>query len=600
MCIGQHTNLQACRVIVGFVTGNPARNALMLTPARFYEGMEIIRHALEDAMRFLDRQGPVRRDNAFSIDARGASFRSPLLMGVALALAVTFMPVSAQQAERVDLNAIYKIKEEGFQRSRVMEIMSWLTDVYGPRLTNSPGFRKAGEWAVKEMTSWGLVNVKLQPFGPFGRGWANDKFYMMATTPGGSLPVIGYAQAWTSSTNGVVSGDAVFATIDTAEDIANWKGKLKGKFLLSTAMPEVPALFEAQAQRYTQDQLRDLERETDSLGRGGRGGRGGGRGGAQPFAQIRTQFLKDEGVLAIIAPGRGTGGTVFTGGGGSRDVNAPATVPAVTIAVEHYGRILRTVQKNQPVRIELEVKNTFYDDPMSFNVVGEIPGTDKTDEVVMLGAHFDSWHAGTGATDNAAGSAIMMEAMRILKQSGLPLRRTVRIGLWGGEEQGLLGSRQYVTETFADRTTMAVKPAHAKFSGYFNVDNGTGAIRGVYLQGNEAVAPIFDLWMKPFNNLGMSTMTIRDTGGTDHLAFDAVGLPGFQFIQDPVEYSTRTHHSNMDMYERIQEEDMRKNAVIVASFVYLTANRDQILPRKPMPKPVPAGGGRGTGTGRGQ
>jgi carboxypeptidase Q len=575
----------------GFVTGDLARNALMLTPARFYYRMAAITVPWEDAMRFFIRQ-------------------RALLAGAALALAVTFVPVSAQQAERLDLNAIYKIKEEGFQRSRVMEIMSWLTDVYGPRLTNSPGFRKAGDWTVKEMTSWGLVNVKLQPFGPFGRGWANDKFYMMATTPGGSLPVIGYAQAWTWSTNGVVSGDAVFATIDTPEDIASWKGKLQGKFLLSTAMPDVPALFEPQALRYTQDQLRDLERETDSVGRGGRGGRAGGpgrggvlaggRGQAQAFAQTRTQFLLDEGVLAILTPGRGTGGTVFVGGGGSREANAPATVPAVTIAVEHYGRILRTLQKDQPVRIEMEVKNTFYDDPMSFNVLGEIPGTDKADEVVMLGAHFDSWHSGTGATDNAAGSAVMMEAMRILKQSGLPLRRTVRIGLWGGEEQGLLGSRQYVTDTFADRTTMAVKPAHAKFAGYFNVDNGTGAIRGVYLQGNEAVAPIFDLWMKPFNNLGMNTLSIRDTGGTDHQAFDAVGLPGFQFIQDPVEYGTRTHHSNMDVYERIQEDDMRKNAVIVASFVYFTANRDQVLPRKPLPKPQPGGGGRGTGGGRGQ
>jgi hypothetical protein len=527
--------------------------------------------------------------------------RGTLVAG-ALALAVTFVPVSAQQAERVDLNAIYQIKDEGFQRSRVMEIMSWLTDVYGPRLTNSPGFRKAGDWAVKEMTSWGLVNVKLQPFGPFGRGWANDKFYMMATTPGGSLPVIGYPQAWTSSTNGAVSGDAVFATLDTAEDLATWKGKLKGKVLLMAPMRDVPALFEPQAQRYTSEQLRDLERETDAVGRGGRGGRGGfpaGRGGAT-FAQTRTQFLKDEGVLAILTPGQGSGGTVFVGGGGSREVNAPETIPGVTIAVEHYGRILRTLQKNQPVRIDLEVKNTFYDDPTSFNVVGEIAGTDKADEVVMLGAHFDSWHSGTGATDNAAGSAVMMEAMRILKQSGLPLRRTVRIGLWGGEEQGLIGSRQYVTETFADRTTMTLKPAHGKFSGYFNVDNGTGAIRGVYLQGNEGVAPIFEAWMKPFNNLGMNTLTIRDTGGTDHQAFDAVGLPGFQFIQDPVEYSSRTHHSNMDLYERVQEEDMRKNAVIVASFVYLTANRDQVLPRKPLPKPQPAAGGRGTGAGRGQ
>ena len=528
----------------------------------------------------------------------------PVLAAAVLATAVALTPltsISGQQAERVDLDSIYKIKEEGFARSRVMEIMSWLTDVYGPRLTNSPGFRKAGDWAVKEMSSWGLANVKLQPFGPFGRGWANEKFYMMATTPGGSLPVIGYPQAWTTGTNGLVSADAVFATLDNPDDLTQWKGKLKGKILFATTVPDVPPLFEPQAQRYTRDQLDALESETDALGRGGRGGRaggpGGGRGGPAGFAQARTKFLLDEGVIAVVSPGRGSGGTVFVGGGGSREPNAPAAVPGVTIAVEHYGRIVRTLQKNQPVKIDLEVKNTFYDDTMSFNVVGELPGTEKADEVVMLGAHFDSWHSGTGATDNAAGSAVMMEAMRILKATGLPLRRTVRIGLWGGEEQGLLGSRQYVTDTFADRATMALKPAHAKFSSYFNVDNGTGAIRGVYLQGNEGVAPIFEAWMKPFNNLGMATLTIRDTGGTDHQAFDAVGLPGFQFIQDPVEYSTRTHHSNMDLYERIQEEDMRKNAVIVASFVYLAANRDQPLPRKPLPRPAP-GGGRGTG-GRG-
>jgi carboxypeptidase Q len=528
----------------------------------------------------------------------------PLLAGAALVLAATLVPVSAQQGEKVDLDAVYRIKEEGFQRSKVMEIESWLTDVYGPRLTNSPGFRKSGDWAVKEMTSWGLVNVKLQPFGPFGRGWANDKFYMMATTPGGSFAVIGYPPAWSTSTNGVVSGDAVVATVETPEDIATGKGKLKGKFVLTQPLAEVPALFEPQARRLSDDQLRDLEREPDAAGRGGRGGRAGGppfggRGQAQTFAQTRTQFFVDEGVLAVITPGRGSGGTVFVGGGGSREANAPASVPAVAIAVEHYGRIVRTLQKQQPVRIDLEVKNTFYDDPMSFNVVGEIPGTDKAGELVMLGAHFDSWHSGTGATDNAAGSAVMMEAIRILKQSGLKMRRTVRIGLWGGEEQGLLGSRAYVTETFADRATMALKPAHAKFAGYFNVDNGTGAIRGVYLQGNEAVAPIFETWMKPFHNLGMKTLTIRDTGGTDHLAFDAVGLPGFQFIQDPVEYDSRTHHSNMDVYERIQEADMKQNAVIVAAFVYQTANRDDKLPRKPLPAPQ-SGGGRGTAGGRGQ
>ena len=531
----------------------------------------------------------------------------PLIAAATLAATLVFVPLAAQQQEKVDLDAIYRIKQEGFQNSQVMSVMSWLTDVYGPRLTNAPGFRKAGEWAVKEMTSWGLSNVKLEPWGPFGRGWTNDKFYAMATTPGGSFPLIGMSTAWTAGTNGLVTGEAIHAVIETPEDMAKFKGQLRGKFVLTSALRDVPALWTSPASRLTDQQLAELGRESDAAprGRGGRagapgrqGGPGGGRGGVQGFAQQRTQFFKDEGVVALITAGRGDGGTIFLGGNSAnRQPNVTDLgLPAIVIAIENYGRIVRTLEKNMPVKIEMDIKNTFHDDPQSFNVIAELPGTDKAlaPELVMLGAHFDSWHGGTGATDNAAGSAVMMEAMRILKQSGVKLRRTVRIGLWGGEEQGLIGSRAYVTEHFGDRATMALKPDHAKLSGYFNVDNGTGAIRGVYLQGNEAVGPIFETWMKPFNNLGMSATTIRDTGGTDHQAFDAVGLPGFQFIQDEVEYDTRTHHSNMDVYERIQEEDMRKNAVIVASFVYLTANRDEKLPRKPLPKPAPAGRGRGT------
>jgi hypothetical protein len=412
--------------------------------------------------------------------------------------------------------------------------------------------------------------------------------------------------AWTPGSDGLVKGEAVMATIESPEDIAAYKGKLKGKFVLTSALRDVPALFTAPGQRYTDQQLADMQRDTDAAARGraagpgraggpGRGGRGPGAAPGVPnFAAQRAQFYKEEGVLGLITAGRGDGGTIFLGGNSAnRQPNvADLGLPQIVIAIEHYGRIARTLEKNMPVTVEADIKNTFHDDTSSFNVVGEIPGTDKAAEVVMLGAHFDSWHGATGATDNAAGSAVMMEAMRILKASGLKLRRTVRIGLWGGEEQGLLGSRAYVTDKFADRQTMAVKPAHGQFAGYFNLDNGTGAIRGIYLQGNEAVAPVFDAWMKPFNNIGMNAMTIRDTGGTDHQAFDAVGLPGFQFIQDPIEYDTRTHHSNMDSYERVQEEDMRKNAVIVASFVYHTANREQLLPRKPLPRAQ--GAGRGT------
>ena len=525
--------------------------------------------------------------------------RTARLAGAALTAALALAPLSAQPAaEKIDYDAIYRIKDEGFQRSTVMEIVSWLTDVYGPRLTNSPGFREAGAWAVKQMTSWGLVNAALEPF-PFGRGWANEKFSMTATTPGGSFPVIGMSSAWTPGTSGAVSADATFALIENDADFASYKGKLQGKIVFADALRDVPALWAAPASRYTEKELEDLRADSDAAPRGrfGAGGRQGGaagrgRGTGPTFAQRRAQFFKEEGAIATVTAGRGDGGTLFLGGASAnRQPNADLGLPALVIAVEHYGRIVRTLQKGMPVKIDLDVRNTFFDRTESFNVVAEIPGTDKADEIVMLGAHFDSWHGGTGATDNAAGSAVMMEAMRILKQSGVKLRRTVRIGLWGGEEQGLIGSREYVTAHFANVADMVLKPGHAKLAGYFNVDNGTGAIRGVYLQGNEAIAPIFEAWMKPFANLGMSTLTIRDTGGTDHQSFDRVGLPGFQFVQDRVEYSSRTHHSTMDVYERIQEEDMRKNAVIVASFVYLAANREEKLPRKPLP----ASGGRGRG-----
>jgi carboxypeptidase Q len=305
----------------------------------------------------------------------------------------------------------------------------------------------------------------------------------------------------------------------------------------------------------------------------------------------------DEGVAAVLEPSRsGDGGTVFVQQGGLYNAKAPQTyvrypekVPTqVVIAVEHYNRIARVLQKNVPVSIELNVKNAITESEDGFNVIAEIPGTDKADELVMLGAHFDSWHSGTGATDNAAGSAVIMEAMRILKASGVKLRRTVRLALWTGEEQGLLGSKAYVKANFGDKETMTLKPAHAKISGYFNVDNGTGAIRGVYLQGNDAIGQLFTDWMKPFASLGMTMTTPQNTSGTDHLSFDAVGIPAFQFVQDELEYESRTHHSNMDVWDRLQPGDMMKNAVIVASFVYDAANREQMLPRKPLPKPQPA------------
>jgi hypothetical protein len=566
-----------------------------------------------------------------------------LAAGVAGVLAT--LPLGAA-GEKIDYEAINKIKEQGLQpqNSKVMEISSWLTDVYGPRLTGSPTTQKAGEWAVSKMKEWGLQNVTLEKWPDqtmFPRGWANEKFYMSAVAPQ-SFPIPGTPTGWTPGTNGLVRGDVILVTETTQEDVQKYAGKLKGKWVLTQAAPDVAAYWTAPATRHTTEELEDMELATPRgpefgvaapAGRGGRqggapfGGRGG-QGGAPPFN--RNEFFRTEGALGILSTApRGHG--IYTISG-NRATDPAQSLTAVVIPAEQYGRMARMLAKNLTVTIEADIKNTYYPNPVMFNVVGEIPGTDKADELVMLGAHFDSWHASTGATDNAAGSAAMMEAMRILKQSGVKLRRTVRIGLWTGEEQGLIGSAQYVSAHFGARQPLAnattpapgaanqpaagappadqfggrgggrganlgpleLKPDHAKFAGYFNIDNGTGAIRGVYLQGNDAVASIFREWMEPFHSLGMSHLTIRNTGGTDHQSYDRVGLPGFQFIQDDVEYGTMTHHTNLDSYERLQPNDMMKNATIAAAFAYLAANRDEKLPRKPLPAPVAGRGTRGS------
>src|SRR6266702_5385297 len=465
-----------------------------------------------------------------------------------------------------------------------MDIISYLSDVYGPRLTNSPDIKEAAGWTTGKMKEWQLANVHLEPWGPFGRGWSNERSSAQAISPR-PFPLIAYAKAWTPGTNGPVTAAAFLAPILKEEDIQKYHGQLKGKFVLTAAIPENPERFEPQAHRYTDAELADLSSQPVPVANAEDRA---AQFRAQREFQLKIQkFLVEEGVAAWIEPSRSDDGTVFVQQGGGRDKEKdPSAPPRVAVASENYGRIVRMLEKKVPVTLQLDIQNKFYDDDLnSFNIIGEIPGTDKADELVMLGAHFDSWHSGTGATDNAAGSAVMLEAIRILKATHLKMRRTVRLALWTGEEEGILGSRAYVTQHFADRADMKLKPDHAKFSVYFNVDNGTGAIRGIYLQGNEAVAPIFQAWMQPFKNMGMTTLAIRNTGGTDHLSYDAVGLPGFQFIQDPVEYGSRTHHSNMDVYERIQAPDMMKNAIVVASFVYLTASRNEKLPRKPLPAP---------------
>jgi hypothetical protein len=494
------------------------------------------------------------------------------------------------RADVVDLDAVFRIKDEGLQRSEVMETAWFLTDVYGGRLTNSPGMRAAADWALTRLSGWGLANVQKATWGPFGRGWVNERIVVTELSPvPASIPA--FARAWTPGTPGQIAGDALLVIIDRDEDFKQWEGKLAGRIILTQNPANVPALYTPLGRRYTEQELRDLETQPIPAPRPVTGSIPSDPPSTPPVPlnTRRMRFFAREGVAAVVEPGTGRSdhGTVLVAGSSAnRDAKEPAVPTQVVVATEHYNRLARLLLRKQRVALELNVQNRFTDDTLdSFNVIAEIPGTDKADEIVMLGAHFDSWHSGTGATDNAAGSAVMMEAMRILKKTGLRMRRTVRLALWTGEEQGLLGSAAYVREHFADRDTMALKPAHGKLSGYFNMDNGTGAIRGVYLQGNEAIRPVFERWMQPFRDLGMTALTIRNTRGTDHVSFDDVGLPGFQFVQDPIEYNAISHHTSMDVYDRLQSEDLMKNAVIVASFVYQSANRDSLLPRKPLPQP---------------
>jgi Zn-dependent M28 family amino/carboxypeptidase len=430
------------------------------------------------------------------------------------------------------------------------------------------------------------------------------------------MPIIGYPQAWTGSTNGTVTGEAVLAQDSTPEDMAKWHGKLQGKFVLiapmaagaTSAALELPFPTTPLANRYTDQELADLVPDVipGGGGRGGRGGRGGQANALaamtpeerQAFQEKQANFWKDEGVAATItANARGESGTVFASNGGPRSGDPTKNIPAVAITAENYNRIVRLLEHNVPVKLSFDIKNEFDTTQTdAFNVIAEIPGATKPNELVMVGGHFDSWHMGTGATDNGAGSAVAMEVMRLLKTTNLKMDRTVRMALWSGEEEGLLGSRAYVTKHFADTATMKPTAEHDGFAGYFNIDNGTGRIRGIYLQQNEMVRPIFEQWFAALKDLTPGVITIRNTGGTDHQSFDAVGLPGFQFIQDEMDYETRTHHSNMDVFDRIQQQDMEQMAVIEAAFVYNAATRAEKLPRKDLPAPQAGrGGGRGGG-----
>ncbi len=504
-------------------------------------------------------------------------------------LLLTFLFASAIgfAQEKIDYDALNRIKEEGLKNSKIEEIAFYLTDYSGPRLSNSPGLKTASEWAVEKMQEWGLENAKLEAWGEFGKGWHVEKSYVAMTKPY-YMPFIAVPKAWTNGTNGLVKGEVVVIDIKSEEDFAKYEGKLKGKIILNPSDYDATASFEAEGFRYTESELKELEKLPTGSGR---------RGNWTPerIAEYRkmralrgkvSEFLASQKPALIITANRGRHGTVFTSNGASYKADATPAMAEYEMIPEHANMMARLIENGVKVELEAEIKTVFQEDDLTgYNVVAEIPGSDPKlkEQVVMLGGHLDSWHGSTGATDNASGCAVMLEAVRIIQTLDLKPRRTIRIALWSGEEQGIHGSRNYVKNHFGDSETMSLKPEHANLSAYYNIDNGTGKIRGVYLQGNQAARPVFSDWFDAMSDIiETPTITIRNTGGTDHLGFDRIGLPGFQFIQDKIEYSTRTHHTNMDNYDRLEMDDLKQMATVIATIVYHTAQRDELMPREPV------------------
>lgn len=500
-----------------------------------------------------------------------------------LVIAIILLPaLSRAQEEPVDQAMMQKIKEEATAHSQVATIAHYLTDVAGPRLTNSPGYKHAAQWAIQTMQQWGLQNAALEPWGEFGKGWSTEQVSVALKAPYYQL-LIAYPKAWTAGTNGPVSGRLVVLDNLTPAAINKLGDDIKRSIvMLRPKDTTLKSAFKAYATRYEDsvlDQLPDaymLQRDMIEM-----------------YSKIiKQQFevkkqLADKGALALVSMSRDTrDGTIQVDGTPSFAKGYDAALPELVLSAEDFLRIRRLINSGQQPVIEMDIRNKWYTDDLNgYNVVAEIPGTDKKlkNQVVMIGGHLDSWHSGTGATDNAAGCVVMMEALRILKTLGIQPKRTIRIALWGGEEQGLLGSFGYVKKHFGDPATMQLLPEQKNISAYFNLDNGSGKIRGIYLQNNEAIAPIFKSWLQPFADMGATGITKSNTGSTDHLSFDAVGIPGFQFIQDPLEYETRTHHSNMDTYDHLALDDLKQAAAVVAAFVYNAAMRNELLPRKPLP-----------------
>jgi hypothetical protein len=485
--------------------------------------------------------------------------------------------------ELIDQETLARIKMEGFQRSQVMDVLFQLTDVHGPRLHGSENLDKAAEWSRNRLREWGLDSAEIESWPSPVPGWSLSEFSIELLEPSYQR-LIGYPMAWTPGTAGAVDGVPVLVEIDGAEDFEAHRGKLRGQIVLNGKAEAIGA-GAPEPQRLTPE---EVERAASAIDPGKP------RDYWDEVAEWKAEeakelkvprFFREEGAAAVLQPSSRARGVLRVMSPGT--FGAAESAPTFVLSREHFNRLARLVDKGVRPRLRLSSTTAFREGVMGKNVIAEITGTDPSlkDEVVLIGGHFDSWHSGTGATDNAAGSAVMMEAMRILEVVGAQPRRTIRVGLWGGEEQGYWGSKHHVETRYAALSTMELKPAHAKLAAYYNLDNGTGKIRGIYLQGNEAVRPIFEKLLSPFAYLGASTLTTENTSGTDHLLFDAAGLPAFSFIQDPIEYDSFTHHTNMDVYDHLREEDLKQAAVVVASVAYLTAMRDEKLPRKPLPPP---------------
>jgi carboxypeptidase Q len=518
-------------------------------------------------------------------------------------------PGQPQDGDKVDLIALTQIKNEAFQHSEVMENLFYISEVYGPRVNNSRNHRAAAEWAMQKMKEWGLQNVHLEKWGPFGYGWQIKKYYGALETPA-YASLIGFPLAWTPGTNGPVTAEAVLAPLHSEEDFAKYKGKLHGKIVLIFDPRELLLHTEPDAHRLTDQEVEERTNTPDPSHLGFGGGRPATAQAPRPGEYtpmslttaapsgrvLRNQvnaFLKEEGVAAALTPGyNGDGGTVFATYGGSQDPRDPVPPPMAAITPEQYNRICRLIQHGITPKLTFDIETEYKtDDQMGFNVVGEIPGTTKADEVVMVGGHFDSWQGGTGATDNGTGSAVALEAVRILAALHKPMSRTVRVALWGGEEEGLYGSLAYVQQHFAPHDTMKKTPEYDKLDVYFNDDAGSGKFRAVSALGNAQLAAIFQSWITPIKDLGIEAVTgltagpTLQPGGTDSTSFSWIGLDGVGFMQDPLEYGTRTHHSNMDLYDRAQKGDVMQGAMIEAWFAYNAATRTEMLPRIETPAP---------------